>query len=921
MAGERAQWRDMRRTMEGFTQAIQQLAQGGGGAQRNAGELHRNFQAMNPPRFNGTLDPDLAEHWVKEIERVFRVMQCTDQEKVLLATFQLEKDARAWWEATEVTLPNRQVTWAEFLDHFNSKYFSDRIKEIKAAEFASLVQRNLSVAEYEAKFARLSKYAPHLIPNDRTKATRFMRGLKPEYISSLMHLDIANYAEMVRKAQLCEDATELSNNIKTRAAASKQRFMQKEQAKTVTNFRPFNGQKRPNNNNTRDQPGTKRPREAGKPFTVNTPSKEACVHCGKTGHKAEECWRKKGACLRCGSLEHKIPDCPLIKESSQDSKPLQRKQGRLHALIDDEPAEEGGVVEGTILIHSKSAFVLFDTGATHSFISHNFWSSLPIKPALLESSLSITTPLGAGVNLEHYFPSSRVEIKGQNLPADLICLNMEHYDVILGADWLTKHHASVDCGRNLVTFNNPKLQTFSFSGSRHHKHPILISALQALKLVSQGCSAYLAAITLSEPESPNLEDIPVVREYPDVFPDQLPGLPPKREVQFSIDLIPGAAPVSKTPYRMSTAELKELKEQLMELLERGFIRPSTSPWGAPVLFVRKKDGTLRLCIDYRQLNQLTIKNKYPLPRIDDLFDQLAGSQYFSKIDLRSGYHQLRIKEEDIYKSAFRSRYGHYEFVVMPFGLTNAPAAFMQLMNDVFRPYLDQFVVVFIDDILIYSKSKEEHETHLRTTLQLLRDHKLYAKLRKCEFWLEQVAFLGHVISKEGIAVDSSKIQAIRDWNRPTTVTEIRSFLGLAGYYRRFIKDFSKIAMPLTRLTRKENAFEWTDKCENSFQVLKDCLTSAPVLTLPKEGGGYEVYTDASGVGLGCVLMQQGKVIAYASRQLKPHEERYPVHDLELAAVIFALKIWRHYLYGEQFIVYSDHKSLKYLFSQKELNMR
>ncbi|GKB55373.1 putative reverse transcriptase domain-containing protein, partial [Tanacetum coccineum] len=275
-----------------------------------------------------------------------------------------------------------------------------------------------------------------------------------------------------------------------------------------------------------------------------------------------------------------------------------------------------------------------------------------------------------------------------------------------------------------------------------------------------------------------------------LFPEDLPGLPPTRQVEFQIDLIPGAAPVARAPYRLAPSEMKELSEQLKELSDKGFIRPSSSPWGAPVLFVKKKDGSFRMCIDYRELNKLTVKNRYPLPRIDDLFDQLQGSSVYSKIDLRSGYHQLRVREEDIPKTAFRTRYGHYEFQVMPFGLTNAPAVFMDLMNRVCKPYLDKFVIVFIDDILIYSKNKQEHEEHLKLILELLKKEELYAKFSKCEFWIPKVQFLGHVIDSQGIHVDPAKIESIKDWASPKSPTEIRQFLGLAGYYRRFIEGFS-----------------------------------------------------------------------------------------------------------------------------------
>ena len=337
--------------------------------------------------------------------------------------------------------------------------------------------------------------------------------------------------------------------------------------------------------------------------------------------------------------------------------------------------------------------------------------------------------------------------------------------------------------------------------------------------------------------------------------------------------------------------------------------------------MKKKDKTLRLCIDYRQLNRVTIKNRYPLPRIDDLFDQLRGAQVYSKIDLRTGYHQLRVRETDIPKTTFRTRYEHFEFTVMPFGLTNAPAAFMDLMHRVFQPYLDQFVVVFVDDILIYSQLEREHEHHLRIILQLLRDHQLYSKFSKCEFWLTEVRFLGHVVSASGVSVNLEKVEALMSWERPKSVFEICSFLGLAGCYRRFIEDFSRLAAPITRLTRKEVKFDWDDRCEKAFQELKRRLTTTPILIVPDRGQGHTTYCDALRVGLGCVLMQSGRVVAYGSRQLKNHEQNYPTHDMELAAVVFALNIWHHYLYGKQFEVYSDHKSLKYIFTQRDLNMR
>ena len=460
-----------------------------------------------------------------------------------------------------------------------------------------------------------------------------------------------------------------------------------------------------------------------------------------------------------------------------------------------------------------------------------------------------------------------------------------------------------------------------FCGERKILSTSLISVMQANKMLRKACQGYLVYAIESANSEMQLAKVPMVNEFFDVFPEDLPGLPPDREIEFEIELAPGTEPISIAPYRMAPAELKELKVKMEELLNKGFVKTGTSPWGAPVLLVKKKDGSLRLCINYRQLNKVTVRNQYPLPRIDDLFDQLQGAKVFSKIGLRSGYHQLKIRKEDVPKTAFKTRYGHYEFLVMPFGLTNAPAAFMDLMNRVFGPYLDKFIIVFIDDILVYSSSKEEHAEHLRIILQTLREHQLYAKFIKCQFWLDRVAFLGHVVSAKGISADPQKIEAIVDWKPPTNVTEVRSFLGLASYYRKFVEGFSKIATPLTKLTRKEEKFIWSEACQNSFDELKQRLTTAPVLTLPLGSEGFTVYCDASKQGLGCVLMQHDRVIAYASRQLKKHEVNYPTHDLELAAVVFALRIWRHYLYGVPCRIFTGHKSLQYLFSQKDLNMR
>ncbi|WVZ93760.1 LOW QUALITY PROTEIN: hypothetical protein U9M48_039717 [Paspalum notatum var. saurae] len=490
-----------------------------------------------------------------------------------------------------------------------------------------------------------------------------------------------------------------------------------------------------------------------------------------------------------------------------------------------------------------------------------------------------------------------INIRGVEFRTGLIVIDSVGINAILGMETLNKWGVKIDCASRIVHLTAPDGRKVEISASS-----------------PTGC--------LHQMEAKSTDGIRVVCDYPDVFLDELPGMPPDREIEFIIELLPGTAPIAKRPYRMAPIEKEEVKKNIDELLAKGYIRPSSSPWAFPVLLVEKKDtNEKRMCVDYRAMNEVTIKNKYPLPRIDDLFNQLQGACAFSKIDLRSGYHQLKIRPSDIPKTAFTTKYGLYEYLVMSFGLTNTPAYFMHLMNRVFMDYLDKFIVVFIEDILIYSTSEEEHEVHLRLVLQRLREHKLYAKLKKCEFWIDEVPFLGHIISKGGIAVDPRKISAITNWEVPKTPKEVRGFLGLAGYDRRFIENFSKTAKPMTSLLEKDAALKWTADRQAAFDELKRRLTTAPVLTLPDQQKKFTVYCDASRDGLGCVLMQKGKVVAYGSRQLRKHEVNYPTHDLELAAVVYALKIWRHYLFGQRCEIYTDHKSLKYIFTQNELNMR
>ncbi|KAL4010633.1 hypothetical protein IC575_030136 [Cucumis melo] len=722
--------------------------------------------------------------WLSSLETIFRYMKCPEDQKVQCAVFMLTDRGTAWWETTE-----------RMLGGDVSQITWQEFKESFYAKFFSASLRDAKRQEF------LNLEQGDLTVEQYDAEFDMLSRFAPEMIAT----EAAEPISLLEASMTFVVWSELHSA--THADARARQWISP--VRGPTRLRP------PVEVRHRDEEEGEQPAPTAEFRTV-----PLCTTCGK--HHLGRCLFGTRTCFKCRQEGHTADRCPLrLTGIAQNQGAGAPHQGRVFATNKTEAEKAGTVVTGTLPVLGHYALVLFDSGSSHSFISSAFVLHARLEVEPLHHVLSVSTPSGECMLSREKVKACQIEIAGHVIEVTLIVLDMLDFDVILGMDWLAANHASIDCSRKEVTFNPPSMASFKFKGGGSKSLP-------------------QADVSLSSE--------PVVRDYPDVFPEELPGLPPHREVEFAKELEPGTVPISRAPYRMAPAELKELKVQLQELLDKGFIRPSVSPWGAPVLFVKKKDGSMRLCIDYRELNKVTVKNRYPLPKIDDLFDQLQGATVFSKIDLRSGYHQLRIKDEDVPKTAFRSRYGHYEFIVMSFGLTNAPAVFMDLMNRVFREFLDTFVIVFIDDILIYSKTEAEHEEHLCMVLQTLRDNKLYAKFSKCEFWLKQVSFLGHVVSKAGVSVDPAKIEAVTGWTRPSTVSEVRSFLG-------------------------------------------------------------------------CVLMQRGKVVAYASRQLKSHEQNYPTHDLELAAVVFALKIWRHYLYGEKIQIFTDHKSLKYFFTQKELNMR
>ena len=512
------------------------------------------------------------------------------------------------------------------------------------------------------------------------------------------------------------------------------------------------------------------------------------------------------------------------------------------------------------------------------------------------------------------------------ITCDVVDMNVCH--IILGRPWQYDKKAKYDGYKNTyeIQWGEKRITFLPIQSSTHsqgsNRNQLAIDPPRLFYTHLQEAATGWVLLNKGVEESQQSADSPELQKllaiYSDIMPAELPtDLPPLRNIQHHIDLIPRAALPNLRHYRMSPKEYSILQQQIQELLQKGSIRPSMSPAAVPALLTPKKDGSWRMCVDSRAINKITVKYRFPIPRLSDLLDQLAGAQVFSKIDLRSGYHQIRIKPGDEWKTAFKTNEGLFEWLVMPFGLSNAPSTFMRMMNQILQPFLGHFVVVYFDDILIYSKQIADHIPQLQSVFQVLRDNMLYINLKKCTFMVPQLLFLGFIVSADGIHVDDAKIQAIRDWPIPTTLRELQSFHGLATFYRKFIKNFSTIAGPMTD-SMKKNKFTWGPAQQHSFEDIKIKLCNAPVLALPDFDKLFEVEVDASGIGIGAVLNQEGKPVEFFSEKLCSSRQKWSTYQQEFYSLVRALKQWEHYLLGKEFVLYTDHQALKFLESQKTI---
>ncbi|GJW33068.1 putative reverse transcriptase domain-containing protein [Tanacetum coccineum] len=633
---------------------------------------------------------------------------------------------------------------------------------------------------YTQRFQELVLLCTRVVPDKEDKVERFIGGL-PDNIQGNV---------IVAKPTRLQDAIHIANNLMDQKL--------KGYARNAENKRRFDNNPRDNRG---QQPSFKRQNVGGqnveRAYTARNNEKKGYVgslpYCNKCKFHHEGPRTVK--CGNCKRVGHMTRDCTDVVAPNTQRAPVgnQSAAAKAYAIGGGRANPDFNVVTGTFLLNNCYASMLFDLGADRSFVASTFSALLDVALSTLDTSYVVELADRRISETNVILRGCTLGLLGHPFDINLMPVELGSFNVIIGMDWLAKNHVVIVCDEKIVRI-------------------------------------------------PYGDEVLIIRGDDCDSGKDLPGLPPTRQVEFQINLVPGAAPVARSPYHLAPSEMQELSTQLRELS-------------------------------------------------DKLVDQLQGSRVYSKIDLRSGYHQLRVREDDIPKTAFRTRYGHYEFQVMPFGLTNASPIFMDLMNRVCKSYLDKFVIVFIDDISIYSKNKKEHEGHLKLVSRLIKKEKLFTKFSKCEFWLSVVKFLGHMIDSEGIHVDPAKIESIKDW------------------------------APMMKLTQKSVKFDWGEKTEAVFLLLKQKLCSASILALPEESENFVVYYDASHKGLGTILMQRENVTAYASRQLKVHEKNYTTHDLELGAVVFSLKMWKHYLNGTKCVVFTDHKSLQHILDQKELNMR
>ena len=926
------------------------------------------------PTFNGKYDPGAYLDWELEVEQKFACHDIPANLQVKAAISEFTEFALLWWREYRQRYPdNIPATWTALKAAMRHRFVPSYYARDLLNQMQRFQQGSLSVEDYYQALKK-GMIRCGLVELDDAAMARFRGGLNRE-IQNI--LDYKHYDDMTI---LFEYACKAEREVQDRQSSSRPNiFVGSKTPSAPRSTPPSTSRDHSSTTSKSSAPSTAKSASIVPSSSSSGRARDIqCHRCRGFGHVIRDCPNKRTMLIRDDGGYSSASDSEDIQQTMLATNHADNTELHVDSsaadryatlvvqrvlstqVVQDEKHQRHNIFHIKGVVQERAVRIIIDGGSCNNLASTTLVEqlSLPTRKhphpyhvqwlndgGKIKVTRSVRVPFSLGAYSDF---------------VDCDVVPMEACSLLLGRPW----QYDVDS----VHHGRSNYYSFMFKGQKIVIHPMtpeqvlkddIARATKAAKLVTSPpvapvqheiklnnpillatradfdelhdanllCYALVCSrMLVSLDEAPMLHIPPAVanllQDYKDVFPAELPpGLPPIRGIEHQIDLIPGAQLPNRAPYRTNPEETKEIQRQVQALLDKGYIRESLSPCSVPVLLVPKKDGSWRMCVDCRAINNITIRYRYPIPRLDDMLDELSGATIFSKVDLRSGYHQIRMKLGDEWKTAFKTKFGLYEWLVMPFGLSNAPSTFMRLMNEVLRPFIGIFVVVYFDDILIYSKSMNEHLDHLRAVFDALRAAHLFGNMEKCTFCTQRVSFLGYVVTPQGIEVDSSKVDAIQSWPQPTTVTQVRSFLGLAGFYRRFVRDFSSIAAPLHELTKKGAPFEWGAPQDDAFNTLKERLTHAPLLQLPNFDKVFELECDASGIGLGAVLLQDHKPIAYFSEKLSGAALKYSTYDKELYALVRTLQTWQHYLWPREFIIHSDHEALKHIRTQTNLNRR